>query len=157
MKNKLIINLTLLVLIIAACGGQATQTAPEPAAPTQAVTQPAPAPATAVPATDMAVSATEAPVADEGVSFANDVLPILANSCNDCHGGKQIKEGLDMSAYEGLVAGSINGTVLVPGNSAESLLVKLAAEGKMPKRGPKLTAGQIQIISEWIDAGALNN
>jgi len=73
MKNKLIINLTLLVLIIAACGGQATQTAPEPAAPTQAVTQPAPAPATAVPATDMAVSATEAPVADEGVSFANDV------------------------------------------------------------------------------------
>ena len=44
MKNKLIISLTLLALIITACGGQATQTPPEPAAPTQAVTQPTPVP-----------------------------------------------------------------------------------------------------------------
>jgi uncharacterized membrane protein len=124
------------------------------------VTQPTPAPATAVPATDTTTSATEAPAADApvaGVSFSNDVQPILAKSCNECHGGKQIKEGLDMHTYEGLMAGSFNGTVLVPGNSAESLLVDLVTKGKMPKRGAKLTAEQIQIIREWIDAGALNN
>ena len=60
MKNKLIISLTLLALIITACGGQATQTSPEPAAPTQAVTQPTPVPTSAIPATDTTTSATEA-------------------------------------------------------------------------------------------------
>lgn len=163
MKNKLIINLTLLALIITACGGQATQTAPEPAAPTQAESQPiviptltvaVPIEATASPEAFM--PATETPAA-VGVSFANDVMPIFAGSCNDCHGGKQTKAGLDVTAYDSLMAGSFDGVVIVAGNSAESLLVQMVTKGKMPKRGPKLTAGQIQIISDWIDAGALNN
>jgi hypothetical protein len=55
------------------------------------------------------------------------------------------------------MAGSNDGTVIAAGSSAESVLVDLAASGKMPKRGPKLTAEQIQIISDWINAGALNN
>jgi hypothetical protein len=33
----------------------------------------------------------------------------------------------------------------------------MSSSGKMPKRGPKLTAEQIQTISDWINAGALNN
>jgi mono/diheme cytochrome c family protein len=84
-------------------------------------------------------------------------MPIFSGSCNDCHGGKQTKAGLDMTTYGSLMTGSFDGTVIVAGNSADSLLVQLATEGKMPKRGPKLTAEQIQTISEWIDAGALNN
>jgi hypothetical protein len=84
-------------------------------------------------------------------------MPILTNSCNECHGVKQVKEGLDMQTYESLMAGSFNGPVLVAGNSADSFLVQQVVKGKMPKRGPKLTAEQIQIISDWIDAGALNN
>lgn len=162
MKKQLIFSLTLLTLVIAACGVQTTQTPPEPAAPTQAVTQPTPVPTlagtitdTAAPATEAPAPATEAPVAD--VSFAKDVKPILANSCNDCHGGKQTKEGLDLKTYQSLMAGSFNGVVVVAGNSADSLLVQLVSEGKMPKRGPKLTPEQVQIISEWVDAGALNN
>ena len=62
-----------------------------------------------------------------------------------------------MRTYEGLMAGSFNGPVVTPGNSADSLLVELVTKGKMPKRGTKLTPEQIQIISDWIDAGALNN
>jgi uncharacterized membrane protein len=166
MKNKLIANLILLALIITACGGQPTQAPPAPAAPTQAVTQPTPVPTsvptlaitatnTTAPATETTEPATESSVA--GVSFANDVMPILANSCKECHGGKQIKEGLDMRTYESLMAGSFNGPVLVAGNSADSFLVQQVVNGKMPKRGPKLTAEQIRIISAWIDAGALNN
>jgi hypothetical protein len=84
-------------------------------------------------------------------------MPILANSCNECHGGKQIKEGLDMRTYDSLMAGSFNGAVIVAGNSADSFLVQQVVNGKMPKRGPKLTPGQIKIISDWINAGALNN
>ena len=49
-----------------------------------------------------------------------------------------------MRTYEGLMAGSFNGTVLVAGNSADSLLVQQVIKGKMPKRGPKLTTEQIQ-------------
>ncbi len=140
MKNKLIISLTLLALIIAACGGQATQTPPEPAAPTQAVTQPTPAPISTSIATDTTAPATEASVA-AGVSYANDIMPILENSCNECHGGKQTKEGLDMKTYEGLMAGSFNGPVVTAGNSADSLLVELVTKGKMPKRGTQVNAG----------------
>jgi hypothetical protein len=47
--------------------------------------------------------------------------------------------------------------VILTGNSADSLLVQLVTEGKMPKRGPALSPEQIKTISEWIDAGALNN
>jgi hypothetical protein len=155
MKNKLIISLTLLTLIVTSCGGQAAQTPPQPAAPTQAVAHPTPIPTLASTAIDATIPATEAPVS--GVSFANEVMPVLDNSCNECHGGKQIKEGLDMRTYEGLMVGSFNGPVLVAGNSADSFLVQQVINGKMPKRGPKLTAEQIQIISDWIDAGALNN
>jgi mono/diheme cytochrome c family protein len=156
MKKQLIFSLTLLTFIIAACVGQPTQTPPEAAAPTQAAAQPTAVPTLVGTVVDNTTApATEAPAAD--VSFANDVLPIFANSCNECHGGKQTKAGLDLQTYASLMAGSNDGTVIAAGSSAESVLVDLAASGKMPKRGPKLTAEQIQIISDWINAGALNN
>ncbi len=162
MKKQLIFSLTLLTLIIAACGGQPTQTQPEPVAPTQAVTQPTEVPTEASVASDPVAPASEAtePATDapaSGISFANDISPIFASSCNECHGGKQTKAGLDLQTYESLMAGSFDGVVIVAGNSAESFLVQQVVEGEMPKRGPKLTAEQIQIISDWIDAGALNN
>jgi hypothetical protein len=164
MKKQLFFGLTMLVLAISACGGQVTQTQPaEPAVPVETVTQPAPptfAPSstatdTTVPATDTALPATEA--LTSSVSFANDVLPILNSSCNECHGGRQVKEGLDVGTYESLMAGSFNGPVIVAGNSADSLLVQQVINGKMPKRGAKLTPGQIKTISDWVNAGALNN
>jgi len=84
-------------------------------------------------------------------------MPIFENRCNKCHGIDQVKEGLDMRTYETLMAGSKNGAVLVPGNSADSFLIQQVVKGKMPKRGPKLTPEQIKVISDWINAGALNN
>jgi hypothetical protein len=33
----------------------------------------------------------------------------------------------------------------------------MISTGAMPKRGPKLTPAQIQIITDWINAGAPNN
>jgi hypothetical protein len=158
MKKNFLVTLALLTLIITACGGQPTQTPLESVTPTQtvAVPQPTPVSASAETATGgVVVPTTGAPVA--GVSFANDVMPILSNSCSDCHGGKQMKAGLDLSTYESLMTGSFNGSVIVTGNSADSYLVQLVSDGEMPKRGPKLTVGQIQIISDWINAGALNN
>jgi len=55
------------------------------------------------------------------------------------------------------MAGFKNGSVLTPGNSGNSLLVKQILEGKMPKRGPKLTPAESQVFMQWINTGALNN
>ena len=71
--------------------------------------------------------------------------------------GKHVSEGLDMNTYETFLAGSQNGPVIVPGDANDSLLIQKVTAGKMPKRGPKLTPAQIQIITDWINAGALNN
>lgn len=156
MKKNLIISLTFLTLVITACGGQPTQTQPGPVAPTQAATQPASVPTSANTTAAAPESVTAAPVVST-VSFSKDVMPIFANSCGDCHGGEQMKAGLDLTTYDSLMAGSSNGSVIVPGNSADSFLIQQVVNGKMPKRGPKLTAEQIKTISDWIDAGALNN
>lgn len=154
MKTKLIAFSFLLLTFLAACGGQ---TLP-------AATEPAPATETVVPPTEAALpTETSAPVAvtqgsaSTAVSFANDVMPILQTSCNKCHGIEQVKEGLDMTSYETLMAGSFNGAVITAGNADDSYLVQQILDGEMPKRGPKLTAEQIQLIADWVNQGALNN
>ncbi len=94
---------------------------------------------------------------ESGVSFSNDVFPIINNRCMNCHGGEKIEEGLNMSSYMGLMAGSVNGSVVIPGDPENSLFIELVATQKMPKRGAKLTPALVQIFSEWVAQGALDN
>jgi Planctomycete cytochrome C len=91
------------------------------------------------------------------VSYAKDVRPLLQGRCGACHTGEMVSAGLNMETYESLLAGSQNGPVILPGDSHGSLLGKKLTTGQMPKRGPKLTPGQIQVIMDWINAGAPNN
>ena len=160
-KQIFILSTLILIAVLSACGTQTTQTVHEPATQTEVLAQPTQTPvstdtplstSTIPPATD---TATEAPIA--GASFANDVMPIFNNSCNKCHGVEQVKEGLDMTSYDTLMAGSFNGKVITAGNADDSFLVRQLIEGEMPKLGSKLTAEQIQVIANWINAGALNN
>ncbi len=148
---KLVSMLTLAAFLLAACGASApaTESAPAPEAATQA---PA-AEATSVPENPPAAAAG----ATGQVSFTNDVLPILESRCLNCHGGQRTSEGLSVKTYDSLMAGSQNGAVVTPGDAANSLFISLSAEGKMPKRGPKLTPAEIQLLTDWVNAGALNN
>ncbi len=158
MNLILIARLALIMIILTACGPSVTPAAPEPASATLQVSQSTSTPLTEMlsPApTDMSIPLTETPASN--VSFAKDVMPIFEAACIKCHGVEQIKEGLDMRTYEDIMAGSFNGPVIIPGNAAQSFLVQQLIDGKMPKRGPKLSVEQIQIILEWVDAGALNN
>ncbi|MFT3895809.1 MAG: hypothetical protein QM730_29675 [Anaerolineales bacterium] len=91
------------------------------------------------------------------VSYAKDVRPILESHCASCHMGEFVSKGLDMSTYESLMEGSEDGPVIDPGDAKHSLLIEKVTEGKMPKRGPKLTPEQIQILTDWINASAPNN
>ncbi len=95
--------------------------------------------------------------ASSSVSFSKDVMPILQNSCNNCHGGQKTEKGLDMTTYSALMAGSQRGAVVIPGDAANSSFVHLVLNGNMPKRGQKLSAAQAQILQDWVNAGALNN
>lgn len=162
--KRILIGL-LLIGLAAACGTQPTE-APasstgEPASPTDAP----PAADTAVPASEAAsptvtiptTPPTEAPAQTATVSFVNDVLPILQSRCLNCHGGRETEEGLDVSTFASLMAGSENGPVIVPGDADNSLLAEQVVSQEMPKRGPKLTPPQVQIILDWINQGALDN
>ena len=102
------------------------------------------------------IGSTGITLSDE-VSYARDVRPILESRCASCHMGEFVSEGLDMNTYESLLEGSENGPVIDPGDAKHSLLIEKVTEGKMPKRGPKLTPAQIQILTDWINAGAPNN
>ena len=91
------------------------------------------------------------------ISYSKDVYPILENRCGKCHMGSFTSKNLNMETYDSLMAGSQNGAVIVAGNAKESLLARKILKGEMPKRGPKLTPAQVQIIIDWINAGAPNN
>jgi hypothetical protein len=91
------------------------------------------------------------------VSFTKDVEPIFQSRCVNCHGGQQTQRGLDLTQYSSVMAGSTNGAVVVPGNPDSSTLIQMVVQGKMPKRGPQLLPGQVQILTDWVKAGAPNN
>ena len=168
---SIVLTLSLITgVLLAGCG---TQAATEPAATQAPPSEIAPAPAeTSAPAptelpTNTAVDApteaptdapAESPAADTAtVSFANDVMPIIQSRCVNCHGGQRVEKGLLMRSYDEILAGSDNGPVVIPSDAANSLMVQLVTSLKMPKKGPKLTPPQIQIITEWVAAGAPNN
>ena len=166
--NAKVLIAILIIGLLSACGSQPTDAPASP--PTEAVVPATEAPAdppasaeTAVVPTDTAQSQpTEAPTTDPGaqtatVSFANDVLPILQSRCVNCHGGDRTEEGLVLKTYADLMTGSDNGPVITAGDTEDSLLVELVSSQEMPKKGPKLTPPQIQLIIDWVSQGALDN
>lgn len=160
MKSKYA-KIALFVLIaglLTACGSRATNTPASVSRPTQAGASVNEAPANPSVATN-----TSAPVATEPatqgatISFANDILPILQSRCINCHGGNRTEKNLSLKTYDDVMSGSENGPVVTAGNAADSKLVELIVSQKMPKRGPKLTPSQVQLIADWVNQGALNN
>jgi mono/diheme cytochrome c family protein len=158
--NTKILIVILLIGLLSACGTQPTEASASP--PTEEAVPATEAPVatdTSAPAepTEEPAATTDAPASTTGVSFANDVLPILQSRCLNCHGGDRLEEGLSVKTYAELMAGSENGLVITPGDAGNSLLVELVSTQKMPKRGPKLTPPQVQLIIDWINQGALDN
>jgi len=134
-------------------GANSAQTAPTTAAGTNNSTAvPTTAANAAAPTAGSTAAGSTAPV-----SFAKDVLPILQNSCVSCHGGEKTSKGLDLKTYASLMTGSQNGAVITAGDASNSKLIQSIQSGKMPKRGGPLPADQIQLLVEWVNAGATNN
>lgn len=94
----------------------------------------------------------------EGVSFKDDIQPILAERCAvaGCHAAPGVA-GLDLSKYDTFKKGGGNGPGFVAGDGKGSLVVKRIDGGGMPPGGPPLDGDQIQLFIDWIDEGAENN
>ena len=103
------------------------------------------------------LSATAFPQAAAEVDFAHQVVPVLRNHCAECHMGEARKGGLSMNTRQSLLAGSEYGPVVVEGKGAESPLVELMLSedkvDRMPPKGPRVPAADIEIIRRWIDEG----
>jgi cytochrome c len=94
--------------------------------------------------------------------YTTRVQPIFQANCFRCHGGMNRRGGLSMATRSGLMKGGRDGAVIVPGDPAQSLLVRLIRhEGPkndpmpMPSKGNKLSDADIAVVERWVKAGAV--
>jgi len=89
--------------------------------------------------------------------FATDIRPIFAAHCYACHGAGVQQNGLRLDSLAGILHGSANGSVVVPGDSEKSRLVRRIMgldRPQMPYGSPPLSAPEVKLIRAWIDQGA---
>ncbi|TWU10758.1 PSD1 and planctomycete cytochrome C domain-containing protein [Allorhodopirellula heiligendammensis] len=91
--------------------------------------------------------------------FETHVRPLLIEHCYECHSqsaGESMGD-LHLDTAAAMASGGVSGPVVIPGNAAESLLIKAMlyadADLQMPPEG-KLADEQIERLRTWIDGGA---
>ena len=97
------------------------------------------------------------------VDFGREIHPLLKRNCLACHNTTKAKAGLNLESPALILKGGESGPAVVPGKSAESLLLKTAAhldeDLVMPPPGNKvkaapLTPDELALLRLWIDQGA---
>ena len=89
-----------------------------------------------------------APVIGDPTYDAN-IGPVFAAKCTACHGATP-SAGLNLSTYAGAMKGSDNGPVILAGDSAGSKLVQVQSGVHFAKLSPE----ELDLVKQWIDAGA---
>ena len=100
--------------------------------------------------------------AEEKIDYAEQVKPILADYCYECHGADEKKRESDLrlDQKESAFADLGGYRSIVPGKPDESeVFLRISAqvaEERMPPydAGTELTAAQIETIRKWIEQGA---
>lgn len=88
------------------------------------------------------------------LSFEHDVAPILQTHCGKCH-GEGAKGGLDLRRKATILQGGDGGPAVVPGKPGESLILEMIEQKEMPPKGePQLQAKQVELLRQWVLAGA---
>jgi mono/diheme cytochrome c family protein len=95
------------------------------------------------------------------VSFTNQIKPIFATRCEECHSGDEPDGGFDVTTFANLLKkGERAGHGIVAGKPDDSAIVQYV-EGKrkprMPKKKDPLTAAEIALIRDWIAGGAVDD
>lgn len=93
----------------------------------------------------------EVPVLTGDPTYQNYVGILFTIKCTGCHTeGETAPKGLDLSTYAAAMKGGAEGPVIVPGDSANSLLIKIQSEDHFTN----LTPGELDNVIQWITAGA---
>src|SRR5258706_2725833 len=112
-----------------------------------------------VPIEATAASGPLPPPAQRQIDFVKDVQPILATRCYDCHGPKKQEAQFRLDTKDIALRGGELGPAIIPGKSADSLLIQAVAGVKpdfiMPKKGDRLSPEQVGLLRAWIDQGAI--
>ena len=94
--------------------------------------------------------------AERVLTFEKDVRPIVKAHCTHCHGEEDKPEGgVDLRLRRFMDLKLDGGAhVIVPGQPAQSELVRLIKSGEMPKKGNQVSEAELAIIEKWIAQGA---
>jgi hypothetical protein len=92
--------------------------------------------------------ATPAPVVGNP-TYAANIQPIFV-ACTVCHNSASPSANLDLGSFAGVMKGGKDGVIVVPGDSANSLLVKIQSA----KHFANVTGDGLALLIQWINAGA---
>jgi len=93
------------------------------------------------------------------VSFSEQVAPLFQAKCQACHNSGTAMGGWDSTSYEAVTTSGNSGPVVILGDVANSILAQRVSGTQgavMPPTG-KMSDTEIQIILDWIAAGAPEN
>ena len=92
--------------------------------------------------------------------FLAKVWPIIDKNCTGCHGADKQKGKLRLDSRDGWIMGGEDGPIVVEGAPEKSdviLAIKYMAKdddhNMPPKKKTRLTADQVDMLSQWIKAG----
>ena len=91
--------------------------------------------------------------------FDKDILPILKQSCVECHGEKKPKAKLRLDTFAEVNKGADGEKVVVAKDLDKSELYKRiilpdSDDDRMPNKGNRLSKPVIDLIKRWIEQGA---
>ncbi|MBL8212264.1 MAG: DUF1553 domain-containing protein [Bryobacterales bacterium] len=88
------------------------------------------------------------------LDYDKQIKHLFESRCGNCHVGRGTSGGLSLNSEATAKAGGKSGPAVIPGKSADSLLL-LLIQGKkqprMPLSGPPLDDTQIALIADWIN------
>lgn len=95
------------------------------------------------------------------ITYDEHIRQIFKADCSECHNSNKAKGGLDLSSYLQTMAGSSAGEVLSAGDPENSVIFECIttddSDIRMPPKGARMNKNDVEMIKNWILAGALEN
>ncbi len=91
------------------------------------------------------------PPQEIGATWDAGIGALIQGKCVLCHSSPSGLGGLDLSGYQQALNGGVSGLLIIPGDSANSLLIIRQASGDHPGQ---LSVEEIARVRDWIDDGA---
>ena len=92
---------------------------------------------------------------DDNDFFETRIRPLIADNCLECHGNDSPEGELRLTSRASILRGGTSGPAAVPGNAADSLLIRAVRREGVLKMPPteKLSDQEIANLATWIENG----